>query len=121
MGLFGFGKKEENLVVVTYEGPNRLRLNGNRKEGREVEQAKQGAKAHTRTVVWFTFDMKGKRLDQGTGPASDRVAAGETERMLRELPINKIVLDMLRELEQGADRSAKILSWVNPNQTQKPT
>jgi hypothetical protein len=121
MGLFGFGKKEENLVVVTWEGPNRLRLNGNRKAGKEADAAKQGAKSHARTVVWFTFDMKGRRLDQGKGPSAERMPGAEIERMLRELPLNKVVLGMLQELEQGAERSAKILSWVNPNQTAKPT
>src|SRR5438874_7493066 len=44
MGLLGFlglgGKGDRHLVVITFEGPGRLRLNGNRSAGK---RAKQGA------------------------------------------------------------------------------
>ncbi len=121
MGFLGFGKKvDNNLVVVTYEGPNRLRLNGNRKKGREAASAKKGAAVHERTVCWIEFSQGGMRLDQGTGPAAEKLGPGAVEKLLRELPLNPICKGMLRELEQGQDRSARIFTWENPNQTRKP-
>ena len=121
MGFLGFGKKvDSNIVVVTYEGPNRLRLNGNRKKGRQAAAAKKGAAGHDRTVCWIEFSQGGLRLDQGTGPAAPKMGPGEVDRLLRELPLNAICKGMLRELEQGQDRSAKILSWENRNVAQKP-
>jgi hypothetical protein len=122
MGFLGFGKKvDSNLVVVTYEGPNKLRLNGNRKKGKEVVSAKKGAAAHDRTVCWIEFSQGGMRLDQGTGPAAPKLEPGEVERLLRELPFNPICKGMLHDLEEGHDRSAKILIWGKGNQTNKTT
>ena len=122
MGFFGFGKKvDSNIVVVTYEGPNRLRLNGNRKKGREAAAAKAGAAKHDRTVCWIEFSQGGLRLDQGTGPAASKLGEGAVDRILRELPLNPICKDMLRDLEQGHEKSAKILAWEDRNQSSKPT
>jgi hypothetical protein len=121
MGFLGFGrKKESNLVVVMYEGPGLLRLNGNRKTGKEAESAKKNAAAHDRTVCWIEFSQGGMRLDQGTGPAAAKLGAGAAEKLLRELPLNTACKNMLNELERGQDRSAKILSWEDRNQTAKP-
>jgi hypothetical protein len=121
MGFLGFGKKaDSNIVVVTFEGPNRLRLNGNRKKGREAKAAKMGAAAHERTVCWIEFSQGGMRLDQGKGPAVAKLGDSEVDRMLRELPLNAVCKEMLRELEGGQEKAARILSWQNPNQTSKP-
>ncbi len=121
MGFLGFGKKaDSNIVVVTYEGPNRLRLNGNRKKGREVGSAKKGAAGHDRTVCWIEFSQGGMRLDQGAGPAAAKMKSDEVERLLRELPLNTACKDMLRELEAGQEKAARILSWENKNVATKP-
>ena len=120
MGFLGFGSKESNIVVVIYEGPNRLRLNGNRKKGRDIEAAKKGAAAHDRTVCWVEFSQGGMRLDQGKGPAAAKVGDAEADRLLRELPLNSVCKGMLRELEGGQEKSAKILNWANPDQAGKP-
>ena len=121
MGFLGFGKKvDSNIVVVIYEGPNRLRLNGNRKKGKEVTAAKKGAAAHDRTVCWIEFSQGGARLDQGTGAAAAKLETGEVDRLLRELPLNSVCREMLRELEAGQDRSAKILSWGKTNPEARP-
>jgi hypothetical protein len=120
MGFLGFGKKESNIVVVTYEGPNRLRLNGNRKKGREINAAKKGAAAHDRTVCWIEFSQGGMRLDEGTGPAAAKIGDDEAKRLLRELPLNAACKEMLHDLEGGHDKSARILSWKDPNVAAKP-
>jgi hypothetical protein len=120
MGLFGFGGKETNLVVVMYEGPSRLRLNGNRKKGKEADAAKKGAAAHDRTVCWIEFSQGGMRVDEGKGPAAAKVGEDEVKRLLKELPLTTACKEMLRELEGGQDRSAKIFAWKDPNATPKP-
>lgn len=121
MGFMGFGRKaDSNIVVVTYEGPNRLRLNGNRKKGREVSAAKKGAAAHERTVCWIEFSQGGMRLDQGTGLAADKLKGEEVDRLLKELHLNTVCKEMLRELEGGQEKAARILSWENKNVATKP-
>ena len=120
MGFLGFGKEASNIIVVTYEGPNRLRLNGNRKKGRDINAAKKGAAAHDRTVCWIEFSQGGMRLDQGKGQAAVKVGDSEVERLLRELPLNSVCKEMLHELEGGQEKAARILSWQNPNQATKP-
>jgi hypothetical protein len=120
MGFLGFGGKESNIVVVTYEGPNKLRLNGNRKKGKDIDAAKKGATAYEHTVCWIEFSQGGMRLDQGKGPAVAKVGAAEAERILRDLPLNPICKSMLTELEKGQERAARIFSWEDRNATQKP-
>jgi hypothetical protein len=117
MGFLGFGKKvDTNLVVVTYEGPNKLRLNGNRKQGKEAAAAKKNASSHERTVCWIEFSQGGLRLDQGTGPAAAKVGVAEVDRLLRELPLNTVCREMLRDMEAGQERTAKILIWEKGSQ-----
>src|SRR5262245_54946357 len=121
MGFLGFGKKaDSNIVVVMYEGPNRLRLNGNRKKGKEAGVAKKGAAGHERTVCWIEFSQGGARLDQGKGPAAAKLGESEVDRMLKDLPLNSVCRDMLREVESGQEKAARILSWENRNPTAKP-
>lgn len=121
MGFLGFGKKvDSNLVVVTYEGPSRLRLNGNRKKGREVASAKKGASTFEHAVCWIEFSQGGMRLDQGKGPAAAKMPPDEVERLLKDLPLNTACKTMLRELEEGQEKSAKILNWGGPKPSAKP-
>ena len=120
MGLFGFGRKATNLVVVMYEGPNRLRLNGNRKQGKASDSAKKNATSHEGTICWVEFSQGGSRLDQGTGPAAAKLGPGEVDRLLRELPFNAECKAMLLELEQGKERAAKILRWESRSQAVPP-
>src|SRR5262245_23663521 len=121
MGFLGFGKRvDSNIVVVMYEGPNRLRLNGNRKKGKEAKAAKQGGSTHQHTVCWIEFSQGGMRLDQGKGPAAAKLGDSEVDRMLKDLPLNSVCKEMLHELEGGQEKAARILSWENRNQTTKP-
>ena len=120
MGFLGFGGKESNIVVVMYEGPNRLRLNGNRKKGRDLAVAKKAAAAHDRTVCWIEFSQGGARLDQGIGPAAAKIGDAEANRLLKDLPLSTACKEMLRDLEGGHEKSAKIMNWQNPNAAAKP-
>ena len=113
MGLFDFlglgGRgRTRHLVVVTFEGPGRLRLNANRTTG---SRTKQGAAAHDQTVGWVEFAPDGTRLDQGLGPAAGKLGVAEVTALLRDLPTNPACQSVLRGLGSGREHSSKILSF----------
>jgi hypothetical protein len=112
MGLLSFlglgGGGTRHLVVVTFEGPGRLRLNANRTSGK---RAKQGAAAHEQTVAWIEFAPDGGRVNQGLGPAAGRLGAGEVEALLRDLPSDPACVAVLRGLAGGRDHSSKVMSF----------
>jgi hypothetical protein len=99
---------DRHLVVVTFEGPGRLRLNANRTYGK---RGRQGAVAHDRTVGWIEFAHDGTRLDQGLGPAAAKVGAAEVVALLRDLPTNPACQSVLRGLGTGREHSSKVLSF----------
>ena len=108
--LFGLGRGggERHLVVVTFEGPGRLRLNANRTKG---AQGKRGATAHGQTVGWVEFSADGTRLDQGLGPAAGRLGAAQVASLLRDLPADPACRSVLRGLASGRDHSSKVLDF----------
>jgi hypothetical protein len=107
MGLFGFGKGGESLlIVVTSEGAGRLRINGLRIKG---GGAKKSATAHAATVCWIEFSKAGKVLDQGIGSAG-----GGRDRLLRDLPANPICQGVLDRLREGQESVGKWLQLNEP-------
>lgn len=106
-GLFG-KKKVNHLVVVSYEGPGSLRLNGNRIL---TAQVKKNASSHDQTVCWIEFTPDGARRDQGTGPSASRLEPAELERLERELPQTQACRTVLEALQKGQDRSGLWLPW----------
>src|ERR1700677_445930 len=71
MAFLNFKKKHDGrLVVLTYEGPGRLLLNGNRTHD---ERARRNAAAHPGTVCWIELASSGGRMAQGVGPAAIRL------------------------------------------------
>ena len=111
MGWFNIGRRSDRhtyLVVASYEGSGRVRLNGNRISG---GAAKRNAAAHAQTVCWAEFAADGERRDQGPGPMAGRLGDGQAERLLRELPQIPVCRELLRDLEGGRDRSGR---WLNP-------
>lgn len=113
-----FKRRDWNIVAVTFEGPERLRLNGNREKGKRALDAKKGAANHSRTICWVVFDQEGKRLEGGLGMSADRLPPNQAERMLMSLPTNRIVLELVRELEQGRERVARPFTWEDREQDQ---
>jgi hypothetical protein len=97
-----------HLVVITFEGPGRLRLNANRTSSK---RGKLGATAHEQTVGWIEFSADGGRLDQGLGPAAGKLGTAEVTALLRDLPTNPACKSVLRGLGSGRDHSSKVLSF----------
>ncbi len=119
MGFLGFGGRSESyLIVVTYEGPGRLRLNGNHLKNK---QTKKNAAAHEATVCWQEFGKGGVPRDQGLGPAAGSLKPSEAERLLRELIRLPETRKVLEDLASGRDISGKWLTWGKPSEAEKPT
>ena len=107
MAFLSFQKKYDGrLVVLTYEGPGRLLLNGNRTHD---EHARRNAAAHPGTVCWIELAPGGGRMAQGVGPAAGHLDSAEVERLLRELPQTSCCRTVLEHLEQGRDHSCRWL------------
>ena len=107
MAFLSFKKKYDGrLVVLTYEGPGRLLLNGNRTHD---ERARRNAAAHPGTVCWIELASGGGRMAQGVGPAAGHLDTAEVERLLHELPQTACCRTVLEHLEQGRDHSCRWL------------
>ena len=107
MAFLSFQNKYDGrLVVLTYEGPGRLLLNGNRTHD---ERARRNAAAHPGTVCWIELASSGGRMAQGVGPAAIRLDTAEVERLLVELPQKSVCQTVLGHLEQGRDHSCRWL------------
>jgi hypothetical protein len=108
LGLRGRGGNR-HLVVITFEGPGRLRLNANRTSSK---RSLQGAVAHEGTVGWIEFAADGSRLDQGVGPAAGKLGPAAVAALLRDLPTNPACQSVLRGLVSGRDHSSKVLDFA---------
>ena len=107
MAFLSFKKKYDGrLVVLTYEGPGRLLLNGNRTHD---ERARRNAAAHPGTVCWIELASGGGRMAQGVGPAAGHLDTAEVERLLGELPQTSSCRTVLEHLEHGRDHSCRWL------------
>jgi len=109
LGLRGRGG-DRHLVVITFEGPGRLRLNANRTSGK---RGKRGAAAHEQTVGWIEFAADGGRLDQGLGPAAAKLGGAEVAALLRDLPSDPACKSVLKGLASGRDHSSKVVDFAN--------
>jgi hypothetical protein len=99
MAFLSFKNKYDGrLLVVTYEGPGRLLLNGNRTHD---ERTRQNAAVHPEAVCWIELAPGGGRVAQGVGPAACRLESSEVDRLLRELPQTACCRAVLEHLEQG--------------------
>lgn len=111
MGLFG-GGRDWNVIAVIFERDNFFRVNGNRSKGKTALKTRDGAKNHGRTIYWAVFDQKGKFLEGDPGPGVHFVTPETMQRLVRDMPTNATVLEVLRRLESGEnEKAAKGLVW----------
>jgi hypothetical protein len=110
MAFLNFKKKYDGrLVVLTYEGPGRLLVNGNRTHD---QRARRNAAAHPGTVCWIELASGGGRLDQGVGPAASHLNTAEVQRLLQDLPQTPSCRTVLEHLDQGRDHSCRWLELM---------
>jgi hypothetical protein len=110
MGLFR--KKDWNIVAIMFEKKGEYCVNGNRGKGNAAETIRDNVQKHRRTLYWAVFDQKGAFLEGEPGPGREMIPAETLQRISRELPRLKTVLEVLTMLESGkTEKAAKALVW----------
>jgi hypothetical protein len=110
MGLFG--GKDWNIVVVMFERPDLFRVNAQRAKGSTAVTVRDTAKKHDRTIFCAVFDQKGAFLEGEQGPGTRSIDTATLQRLIRELPSNPGVREILSTLEKGTkDKVSKALEW----------
>jgi len=107
-----FSRKDWNVIAVIFERADLFQVNGQRKKGGDADKARDGAKAHPRTLYWAVFDQKGAFVDGGPGAGARTIPAATLTRLQKELPTTRTVQDILKALETDAtDKVARTLVW----------
>ena len=110
MGLFG--SKDWNIIGIIFEKPDVYRVNGNRGKGGDATKIRDNVKSHSRTIFWAVFDQKGGFLEGQPGAGNNSIPAKTSQRLIREMPTNPTVREVLAILEKGpSDKAAKPLVW----------
>lgn len=108
-----FSRKDWNLIAVIFQRTDLYQVSGQRVKGGAATKARDGAKAHSRTIYWAVFNQKGSFVEGGPGPAGQRDTPPDVLKKLeRELPTNKTIQEILKALEtKETDKLAKPLAW----------
>ena len=105
MALFG---KDWNVLTLTFERADLLRVNGNRTKGLDGNKIRDNAKRHARTVYWAVFDQRGKVLKSEAGPGIELVAKAAAERLEKEWTKHESVKAVLELLQKGEMKAARV-------------
>lgn len=119
MGLFN--RKDWNLIAIMFERQDRYQISGQRVKGGAADKARDGAKAHSRTIYWAAFDQKGSLVEGGPGKGANNVPVEVIKAFDREVRTNRSILDVLKALEtKTADKLAKPLVWAGYPKKARP-
>jgi hypothetical protein len=111
MGLFG--GKDWNIIAIIFERRDMYRVNGNRGKGGKATESRDGAKNHTRTILWAVFDQKRAFVEGELGRGAELIPIEVAQKLKRELLTIGTVQETLKVLESGkAPLVAKPLAWV---------
>lgn len=105
MALFG---KDWNVLTLTFERADLLRVNGNRTKGLDTNKIRDNAKRHARTVYWAVFSQGGKVLDSAEGPGIELVAKASAERLQKEWTTHEATKSVLENLQGGEMKAARV-------------
>lgn len=112
--MFGlFGGKDWNVLAVVFERRDLYQISGQRAKGSAADKARDGAKAHPRSVYWAVFDQKGSFKSGGQGAGALQVPGDVIKKLERDLATNRTVQEVLKTLETGkTDKIAKPMVWT---------
>lgn len=105
MALFG---KDWNVLTLTFERADLLRVNGNRTKGLDASKIRDNAKRHARTVYWAVFNQKGKVQESEAGPGAELIPKSSVEKLLKEWLKHPTVLEVLDLLQKGEMKAARV-------------
>lgn len=105
MALFG---KDWNVVTLTFERADLLRINGNRTKGLDANKIRDNAKRHARTVFWAVFDQKGKVIESAAGPSIERLVKPSVERLEKAWTNHATVKEVVDLLRGGEMKAARV-------------
>lgn len=120
--MFGlFGGNDWNVIAIIFERPDLFQISGQRAKGGAATKARDGAKGHSRTIMWAAFDQQGSLKESGQGPGAINVPKKTLDLLDRELRFNKSILDVLKALEtKQAEKIAKPLVWAGYPKKERP-
>jgi hypothetical protein len=105
MALFG---KDWNVLTLTFERADVLRVNGNRTKGLDANKIRDNAKRHARTVYWAVFNQSGKVLSNEAGPGIELVSKTAAERLEKNWVKHETVKAVLELLQKGETKAARV-------------
>lgn len=107
-----FSKKDWNVIAIIFERKDLYRVNGNRGKGADAVKARDGARSHSRTILWAVFDQNGGHIEGDFGPGQNLVPKEVLSRLKRDLPKLTTVRRVLSKLETGQlDKASLGLEW----------
>jgi hypothetical protein len=105
MALFG---RDWNVLTLTFERADLLRVNGNRTKGLDANKIRDNAKRHARTVYWAVFNQKGTVQDAEAGPGVELIPKSAVEKLHKEWLKHPTVLEVLDLLAKGEMKAARV-------------
>jgi hypothetical protein len=105
MALFG---KDWNVLTLTFERADLLRVNGNRTKGLDGNKIRDNAKRHARTVYWAVFSQKGTAQQSEAGPGVELIPKSAAEKLHKEWLKHPTVLEVLDLLQKGEMKAARV-------------
>lgn len=105
MALFG---KDWNVLTLTFERADLLRVNGNRTKGLDANKIRDNARRHARTVYWAVFNQKGNVIEAEAGPGIERIPKPAAERLEKEWLKHECVKAVLELLQKGEQKAARV-------------
>ncbi|OYV81246.1 MAG: hypothetical protein B7Z73_18300 [Planctomycetia bacterium 21-64-5] len=105
MALFG---KDWNVLTLTFERADLLRVNGNRTKGLDANKIRDNARRHARTVYWAVFNQKGNVVQAEAGPGIELVPKPAAERLEKEWLKHECVKAVLELLKKGEAKAARV-------------
>lgn len=105
MALFA---KDLNVLTLTYERADLLRVNGNRTKGLAANKICDNAKRHARTVFWAFFNQKGSVVETDAGPGIELVPKSVAEKLKTTWTQHEIVKEVLGLLQKGEMKVARV-------------
>lgn len=107
-----FGGKDWNIVVIMFERADLFRINAQRAKGSTATTVRDTAKKHARTIYCAVFDQKGAFIEGEAGAGSRSIDPQTLQRLIRELPSNPGLREILSTLEKGTkDKVSKAMEW----------